>query len=101
MVSVLESSLIGSNDVVQMSHQQQQQQSPHQQHGAQGDGDYEDMSNFGNARSSSAPRDDRNLLQIISAGLQVARLLKDASAMRDLDAIYGYTEDVILSRRRR
>jgi hypothetical protein len=87
MVSVLESSLIGSNDV------QQQQQ------GFQGEGYAGEQGDAGGARSSPL-RDDRNVLQIISAGLQVAKLLKDAGAMRDLDQVYAFTEEEILRRRR-
>jgi hypothetical protein len=91
MVSVLESSLIGSNDV------QQQQQ------GFRGDGHPGEQADSGN-QSAPGPavlRDDRNILQIISAGMQVAKLLKDANAMRDLDTIYAFAEEEVFKRRRR
>ena len=39
-----------------------------------------------------ALRDDRNVLQLIDARYQVASLLKDGPAMRDLDRIYCDTE---------
>jgi hypothetical protein len=88
MVSVLESSLIGSNDL--------------QQYGLQSDGQSGEQDTPGNASlpTASALRDDRNFLQIISAGLQVAKLLKDAGAMRDLDVIYAFTEEEMFKRRR-
>lgn len=37
-------------------------------------------------------KDDRNILQLISAGTQVAKILKDASAMDFLDRLYAETE---------
>ena len=49
--------------------------------------------------SSPPPRHDRNVLQLLSAGLQVAQMLKDAPAMRALDALYVSTERVIWERR--
>jgi len=43
-------------------------------------------------------KDDRNILQLISAGIQVAKILKDASAMEFLDQLYIQTEDKIHER---
>lgn len=43
-------------------------------------------------------KDDRNILQMVSAGLQVAKIVKDAPAMRYLDSLYIYTERLIQSR---
>lgn len=52
------------------------------------------------AKHQSRPlKDDRNVLQLISAGLQVAKILKDASAMNFLDHVYAKTEKLIQSRR--
>lgn len=52
------------------------------------------------AKHQSRPlKDDRNILQLISAGLQVTKILKDASAMKYLDALYIQTEHLIQSRR--
>ncbi|GAB7349627.1 hypothetical protein MBLNU459_g0308t1 [Dothideomycetes sp. NU459] len=54
------------------------------------------------AKHQSRPlKDDRNVLQLISAGLQVAKIIKDADAMRYLDELYVTTERVIESRRPR
>ena len=54
------------------------------------------------AKHSSRPvKDDRNVLQLISAGTQVARILKDASAMQFFDVLYVDTEKLIHDRRRR
>ena len=45
------------------------------------------------AKHQSRPlKDDRNVLQLISAGLQVAKILKDANAMEYLDRLYSRTE---------
>jgi len=44
-------------------------------------------------------KDDRNILQLISAGLQVAKMLKDPDAMVDLNELYENTEMVIHARR--
>ena len=53
------------------------------------------------AKHQSRPlKDDRNVLQLISAGLQVARILIDASAMEFLDQLYIHTENIIQSRKR-
>lgn len=43
--------------------------------------------------------DDRSLLQFISAGTQVAKILKDAAAMRHLDRLYSQTASYITERR--
>jgi hypothetical protein len=52
------------------------------------------------AKHQSRPlKDDRNVLQLISAGLQVAKILKDASAMEYLDQIYIQTERTIQMRK--
>ncbi|KAK2608801.1 hypothetical protein QQS21_002658 [Conoideocrella luteorostrata] len=51
------------------------------------------------AKHQSRPlKDDRNILQLISAGIQVAKILKDASAMEYLDRLYVDTETRILER---
>ncbi|KAH8176295.1 hypothetical protein LIA77_04713 [Sarocladium implicatum] len=47
---------------------------------------------------SRPPKDDRNILQLISAGIQVAKILKDASAMDYLDQLYVFTEQQINDR---
>ncbi|KAF2725577.1 hypothetical protein K431DRAFT_317557 [Polychaeton citri CBS 116435] len=44
-------------------------------------------------------KDDRNVLQLISSGIQVAKIVKDASAMRFLDNLYVQTERLIASRK--
>ena len=52
------------------------------------------------AKHQSRPlKDDRNVLQLISAGLQVAKILKDALAMETLDRLYVQTEQLIQNRR--
>ena len=54
------------------------------------------------AKHSSRPvKDDRNVLQLISAGTQVAKILKDSSAMQFFDRLYVDTEKLINDRRRR
>lgn len=54
------------------------------------------------AKHSSRPiKDDRNVLQLISAGTQVAKILKDSSAMQFFDCLYVDTEKLINERRRR
>jgi len=51
------------------------------------------------AKHQSRPlKDDRNILQLISAGIQVAKILKDASAMDYLDRLYVSTEQQIQDR---
>ncbi|KAF2763892.1 hypothetical protein EJ03DRAFT_332350 [Teratosphaeria nubilosa] len=52
------------------------------------------------AKHQSRPlKDDRNILQLISSGLQVAKIVKDAPAMQYLDSLYVQTERLIGSRR--
>lgn len=52
------------------------------------------------AKHQSRPqKDDRNVLQLISAGIQVAKILKDATAMKNLDRLYVQTENRIQERR--
>ncbi|CAO1596459.1 hypothetical protein XANCAGTX0491_000304 [Xanthoria calcicola] len=52
------------------------------------------------AKHQSRPlKDDRNVLQLISAGLQVAKLLKDAACMQYMDTLYLETERLIQSRK--
>lgn len=51
------------------------------------------------AKHQSRPlKDDRNILQLISAGIQVAKILKDAQAMDYLDRLYIATEQQIQER---
>lgn len=51
------------------------------------------------AKHQSRPlKDDRNILQLISAGIQVAKILKDSMAMSDLDRLYVTTEKSIQER---
>ncbi|KAH0541654.1 hypothetical protein FGG08_003885 [Glutinoglossum americanum] len=51
------------------------------------------------AKHQSRPlKDDRNVLQLISAGIQVTKILKDAHAMQYLDRLYVNTEMKIQSR---
>lgn len=47
-----------------------------------------------------ALKDDRLVLQLISGGIQVAKILMDAVAMEQLDQLYTRTEFSILERRR-
>ncbi|KAI9724548.1 MAG: hypothetical protein M1812_000616 [Candelaria pacifica] len=52
------------------------------------------------AKHQSRPlKDDRNVLQLISAGIQVAKMLKDAGAMEYLDRLYVSTEQLIQNRK--
>ncbi|KAK3699513.1 hypothetical protein LTR37_016382 [Vermiconidia calcicola] len=52
------------------------------------------------AKHQSRPlKDDRNILQLISSGLQVAKIVKDAPAMQYLDSLYVQTERLIHGRR--
>ncbi|KKY19505.1 hypothetical protein UCRPC4_g04488 [Phaeomoniella chlamydospora] len=54
------------------------------------------------AKHQSRPlKDDRNVLQLISAGIQVAKILKDAAAMEYLDGLYAQTELLIQDRKER
>ncbi|KAK4151246.1 hypothetical protein C8A00DRAFT_45508 [Chaetomidium leptoderma] len=51
------------------------------------------------AKHQSRPlKDDRNILQLVSAGIQVAKILKDAQAMDYLDRLYVSTEQRIQER---
>jgi hypothetical protein len=50
------------------------------------------------AHKSRPLKDDRNILQLISAGIQVTKLLRDACAMNDLDRLYVSTERQIQER---
>lgn len=53
------------------------------------------------AKHTSRPvKDDRNVLQLISAGTQVAKMLKDRDAMVFLDWLYGETESNVYERKR-
>jgi hypothetical protein len=52
-------------------------------------------------QQSRIPKDDRYMLQLVSAGTQVARILMDSLSMEQLDALYRQTENVILERRAR
>ena len=53
------------------------------------------------AKHQSRPlKDDRNVLQLISAGIQVAKILKDATCLEFLDKLYLQTETVIQARRK-
>ncbi|KAK5943721.1 hypothetical protein PMZ80_004729 [Knufia obscura] len=47
------------------------------------------------------PKDDRYILQLISAGTQVAKILMDSLAMEQLNELYARTEAVIIDRRHR
>jgi hypothetical protein len=46
-------------------------------------------------------KDDRYMLQLISAGAQVAKILMDSQAMEQLDNLYTQTEAIIMERRAR
>lgn len=52
-------------------------------------------------RSPRPVKDDRNVLQLISAGTQVTKILKDPGAMSFFDRLYVETERLIHERRRR
>jgi len=52
-------------------------------------------------QQSRVPRDDRYMLQLVSAGTQVAKILMDSQSMEQLDNLYTQTESVILERRAR
>jgi len=47
------------------------------------------------------PKDDRYILQLISAGTQVAKIMMDSLSMEQLDSLYRQTERIILQRRAR
>lgn len=51
--------------------------------------------------ASKRSKDDRYILQLLSAGTQVAKILMDSLAMEQLNELYVRTEAVILERRRR
>ena len=51
------------------------------------------------AHQSRPPKDDRNVLQLISAGIQVTKMLKDAIAMDYLDQLYQDVERIVRERR--
>ncbi|BCR83963.1 uncharacterized protein ACHE_11365A [Aspergillus chevalieri] len=54
------------------------------------------------AKHQSRPiKDDRNVLQLISAGTQVAKILKDCCAMEFMDSLYIDTERLIHQRKSR
>ena len=46
-------------------------------------------------------RDDRSVLQLVSAGIQVAKILRDALALEQLDNLYVRAEGIVLGRRGR
>lgn len=52
-------------------------------------------------QQTRTPKDDRYILQLISAATQVARILMDSLSMEQLDALYRQTESIILDRRDR
>ncbi|KIX00505.1 uncharacterized protein Z518_10645 [Rhinocladiella mackenziei CBS 650.93] len=52
-------------------------------------------------QQTRTPKDDRYMLQLVSAGTQVAKILMDSLSMEQLDALYRQTESVILERRAR
>ncbi|KAL1875761.1 hypothetical protein VTK73DRAFT_9822 [Phialemonium thermophilum] len=47
---------------------------------------------YGARHQPRPPKDDRSILQLISAGIQVAKIVKDADAMEYLDRLYVATE---------
>ena len=51
------------------------------------------------AHQSRPPKDDWNVLQLVSAGVQVAKLLKDGETMGVLEGLYRRTEGVMLERK--
>lgn len=52
-------------------------------------------------QQTRTPKDDRYMLQLVSAGTQVAKILMDSQAMEQLDNLYTNTESLILERRAR
>lgn len=60
-----------------------------------------EMRHAAKQQSSRPVKDDRNILQLISAGTQVAKILKDATAMEALDRLYVRTDIQIQDRRSR
>ena len=53
----------------------------------------------GTGKGGRGLRDDWNVLQLISAGVQVAKLLKDSETMGVLEELYRRTEGVIGERK--
>lgn len=52
------------------------------------------------AKHQSRPiKDDRNVLQLVAAGIQVAKILKDGGAMEALDRLYVHTEQLVQGRK--
>ncbi|KAI9884637.1 MAG: hypothetical protein M1823_003557 [Watsoniomyces obsoletus] len=52
------------------------------------------------AKHQSRPiKDDRNVLQLVAAGIQVAKILKDGGAMEALDRLYVHTEQLVQERK--
>lgn len=51
------------------------------------------------AKSTRVAHDDRYILQLLSAGTQVAKLLMDSLAMQQLNDLYAHTENVVMNRR--
>lgn len=54
---------------------------------------------YANTHQERPLKDDRSILQFISAGTQVAKMLKDAAAMGHLDRLYVQTASCIQDRR--
>jgi hypothetical protein len=48
---------------------------------------------------TGTPKDDRHILQLISAATHVAKILMDSWSMKQLDDLYTSVESVILERR--
>ena len=57
--------------------------------------------NKGHLSPKRKPKDDRYILQLISAGTQVTKLLSDSLAMAHLNELYSRTEAVIMERKHR
>lgn len=57
--------------------------------------------NKGQTSAKQRPKDDWYMLQLISAGVQVAKILMDSLAMQQLCELYSQTEATILERRQR
>ena len=57
--------------------------------------------NKGQMNSKQKPKDDWYILQLVSAGVQVSKILMDSLAMQQLCDLYNQTETVITERRRR
>ncbi|RMD43894.1 hypothetical protein DV735_g1269, partial [Chaetothyriales sp. CBS 134920] len=52
-------------------------------------------------QQARTPKDDRYILQLVSAGTQVAKIVMDSKAMDQLNQLYQNTESIILERRAR